>query len=174
MRNPSKRLARWIEEFGEYNLSIQYRKGSEAVVPDAISRRPDLMGEGPRNRAAIVATIRGFDEDDWAMHMTALLCDGTAPPEEFKEDIYEYQNDFTIDDEGNLYYTTPDNMSLYIPHAFRADLLERMHREYGYLGYPGLQGVMNGRGWWYGLEKDIKNYTHICPECQVTQRARPG
>lgn len=174
MRNPSKRLARWIEEFGEYNLSIQYRKGSEAVVPDAISRRPDLMGEGPRNRAAIVATIRGFDEDDWAMHMTALLCDGTAPPEEFKEDIYEHQNDFTIDDEGNLYYTTPDNMSPYIPHAFRADLLERMHREYGHLGYPGLQGVMNGRGWWYGLEKDIKNYTHICPECQVTQRARPG
>jgi hypothetical protein len=50
--------------------------------------------------------------------MTALLCDGTTSPEEFKEDIYEHQSDFTIDDEGNFYYTTPDNMSPYIPHAF--------------------------------------------------------
>ena len=53
MQNPSKRLARWLEEFQEYNLDIQYRKGAEAIVPDAISRRPDLMGKGPANRAFI-------------------------------------------------------------------------------------------------------------------------
>lgn len=174
MRNPSKRLARWIEEFGEYNISIQYRKGSEAVVPDAISRRPDLMGEGPRNRAAIVAAIRGFDEDEWATHITALLIDGTAPPAEFKEDIYEHQGEFTTDHEGTLYHTTADGSSPYIPQMFRADLLERMHTEYGHLGYPGLQGVMIGRGWWHNLEKDIRNYAHICPQCQVTQRSRPN
>jgi hypothetical protein len=38
MRNLSKRLARRIEEFGEYDLDIQYQKRSEAVVPDAIIR----------------------------------------------------------------------------------------------------------------------------------------
>ena len=174
MRNPSKRLARWVEEFGEYNLSIQYRKGSEAIVPDAISRRPDLMGEGPRNRAATIATIRGFDEDDWAMHLTSLLAEGTVPPEEFREDIYEHQHEFTIDDEGTLFFTAPDGLSPYIPQLFRADLLERMHTEYGHLGYPGLQGVMTGRGWWPNLDKDIRNYTRICPQCQIAQRARPG
>jgi transposase InsO family protein len=174
MRNPTKRLARWIEEFGEYNLSIQYRKGSEAVVPDAISRRPDLMGEGPRNRAAMVASIRGLDEDDWAMHLTALLVNGTVPPKEFQEDIYEHQQEFTIDDEGELFFIGPDGLSPYIARIFRADLLERMHTEYGHLGYPGLQGVMIGRGWWPSLEKDIRNYARICPQCQVTQRARPN
>jgi hypothetical protein len=29
-----------IDEFSEYPLDIRYRKGSEAVIPDAISRRP--------------------------------------------------------------------------------------------------------------------------------------
>ena len=174
MRNPTKRLARWIEEFGEYNLSIQYRKGSDNAVPDAISRRPDFMGEGPRNRAAIVAAIRGFDEDEWATHMIAFLADGVIPPQDFQEDIYEYKDEFAVDDEGNLLHTTEDGHSPYIPQAFRADLLERMHTEYGHLGHPGLQGVMIGRGWWSNLEKDIRNYTHICPQCQITQRARPN
>jgi hypothetical protein len=146
MRNPTKRLARWIEEFGEYNISIQYRKGSENTVPDAISRRPDFMGEGPRNRAAIVAAIRGFDEDEWATHMTAFLADGVVPPQDFQEDIYEHKDEFAVDNEGNLLHTTEDGHSPYIPQAFRADLLERMHTDCGHLGYPGLQGVMIGRG----------------------------
>jgi hypothetical protein len=64
MRNFTKRLARWIKEFGEYNLLIQYRKGLENAIPDAISRRPDFIGEGPRNRAAIVILMRGFNEDN--------------------------------------------------------------------------------------------------------------
>ena len=34
-KTPSKRLARWIDEFSEYQLDIKYRKGSEAIVPDA-------------------------------------------------------------------------------------------------------------------------------------------
>jgi hypothetical protein len=80
MRNLIKRLARWIEEFGEYNFSIQYRKGSENAVPDVISRRPDFMGEGPRNRAAIIVIIRGFDEVEWAIYITAFLADGVVPP----------------------------------------------------------------------------------------------
>ena len=37
MYNPLKRLTRWINEFEEYDLNIQYWKRSEAVVPDVIS-----------------------------------------------------------------------------------------------------------------------------------------
>ncbi|OKP04967.1 hypothetical protein PENSUB_6712 [Penicillium subrubescens] len=36
----SKRLARWVDEFQEYDLKIQYRKGSDGVAPDTLSRRP--------------------------------------------------------------------------------------------------------------------------------------
>jgi len=40
MKSPSKRLARWMDEFQQYNLLIKYWPGKQAVVPDAISRRP--------------------------------------------------------------------------------------------------------------------------------------
>ena len=46
IRRPSRRLARWIEEFQEWKLKIKYRRGSEAILPDALSRRPDYNQRG--------------------------------------------------------------------------------------------------------------------------------
>src|SRR6202035_4323512 len=43
VKRPSKRLARWIDEFQGWNLVIKYRRGSETVIPDALSRRPDYL-----------------------------------------------------------------------------------------------------------------------------------
>src|SRR6266480_4609663 len=40
---PSKRLARWIDEFQGFDLDICYRRGREAIVPDALSREPDYL-----------------------------------------------------------------------------------------------------------------------------------
>ena len=64
-KSPSKRLARWIEEFQAYSLNIKYRKGSEAIVPDALLRRSDFIGQGPTNVAQVVNVIynvRGISE----------------------------------------------------------------------------------------------------------------
>ena len=38
----SKRLARWVDEFQQYDLVLKYRPGKQAIVPDAISRRLDF------------------------------------------------------------------------------------------------------------------------------------
>jgi hypothetical protein len=40
-----------------YNLEIKYYKGSEVVVPDAISHRPDFMEAGPVNEAERPASM---------------------------------------------------------------------------------------------------------------------
>jgi hypothetical protein len=52
-----KRLAHWVEEFQMYNLEIKYYKGSEAVVLDAISYRPDFVEAGPINKAERPASM---------------------------------------------------------------------------------------------------------------------
>ncbi|KAE8230531.1 hypothetical protein CF326_g4465 [Tilletia indica] len=39
----SKRLARWVADFGEYPLDLVYRRGEDNVIADAISRRPDVL-----------------------------------------------------------------------------------------------------------------------------------
>jgi hypothetical protein len=62
MRNSSKRLAKWLNKFGEHNLNIRYRKGSEIIILNAINRRPDFLKIKSRNRAYIII-IKGVDEE---------------------------------------------------------------------------------------------------------------
>ena len=40
---PSGRLARWLAEFGEFNLNIKYKPGTEMIVADTLSRRSDYQ-----------------------------------------------------------------------------------------------------------------------------------
>lgn len=173
MRKPTKRLARWIEEFGEYDLDLRYRKGSEQVIPDALSRRPDFMGDGPRHLAAPLAMIRGIEEDTWAYHMTEFLQNTIDPPEALREEIYKEQHLFTARDDF-LWRVENETRSPYVPQALRADFLERLHTEYGHLGYPGIMGIVTGRGWWHTLAGDIKSFVGLCPQCQVAQKSRPN
>jgi hypothetical protein len=91
----SKRLARWVDEFQEYDLKIQYRKGSDAIVPDALSRRPDLVENGPANvsksrpiwDASLVATqaemssVLNVPEDEWLAASVHFLDTGKLPDE---------------------------------------------------------------------------------------------
>ena len=44
-----KCLAHWVSEFTEYDLDIKYHKGSETVVSDALSYRPDFISKTPVN-----------------------------------------------------------------------------------------------------------------------------
>jgi hypothetical protein len=47
------------------------------------------MREGPRNRAALVATVHSLNEDDWVTHIVYLIKDNILPPEPFTTDIYK-------------------------------------------------------------------------------------
>jgi hypothetical protein len=58
--------------------------------------------------------MRGFDEDNWAIYITAFLSNGITPLKEFRENIYEYKKEFIIDYKGNLLYTISDDLFFYI------------------------------------------------------------
>ena len=172
MKKPSKRLARWIDEFGEYDLDLRYRKGSLQVVPDALSRRPDLLGEGPCNQAQLLV-ITDDQEDEWAEEMKQYLLTHEPPPEWCRHSIYEEAQHFTVGDE--LLRIEDDGIhSPYIPINRRVDLLDALHGDYGHLGYPNIQGIVRGRGWWKSLVRDLKKFVAYCPQCQVAQRSKPG
>src|SRR5216110_297800 len=42
IQKPSKRLARWLDEFQQFSLIIKYRLSEQTIVSDAISRRPNF------------------------------------------------------------------------------------------------------------------------------------
>jgi hypothetical protein len=138
-KTPSKRLARWIDEFSEYQLDIKYRKGSEAVVPDAISRRPDFLGKGPANVAWTATNALEFDtainpldiDFDWEKTMIAFLQNHIEPtdPEIRSQtveladiDQYEAENDVLYQKRRNS-PSSPEYRVPFVSASMRQDFL---------------------------------------------------
>jgi hypothetical protein len=68
---PSERLCRWIEEFAEMDIEIKYKKGSDNVVPDALSRQSDL--------ALMEEVTDQLHATDWPLIIPYLLEERVLP-----------------------------------------------------------------------------------------------
>ncbi len=176
---PSKRLAHWIAEFGTYNLDISYRPGTEATVPDAISRRPDFIGTGEAYQAQF-NSIRSVDEVEWEDALVRYLRSKQEPTDpKLRKAVLHDRNhppsSFVLE-QGSLLYKVFDNgqRAPYLSPPTRKSYLERIHREYGHLGWPGLDGVLRTRAWWPSIAKDTQNQIRTCPNCQAAKDADYG
>lgn len=191
----SKRLARWIAEFQQYRLSIRYRKGSENIVADAISRRPDLTGDTPANislerpvwnaRLNTTSAVRGVPEEDWLAATIRFLEDGTESNDRATaQAVKKFATNLSFRNtpisarappevNRQLIYTHDDGVvSPYIEPPFRDDLLTNTHQEFGHLGFPGMNRIVRPRGWWPSLRTDMETVVRACPNCQVAQGSR--
>lgn len=162
-KRPSPRLARWIDEFGQYALDIQYRPGPQAIVPDSISRRPDFLNTLSVCEAQL----------EWSEYMKDYIQVGAFPKEsEIKAKVIEEENNFCIEDDRLFRIIDKDTKVPYISQSERYDFLNFIHTEYGHLGHPGLLGVVGSRGWWPKMRRDIQEFMKYCPACQIAQRSQ--
>ena len=163
VQKPSKRLARWVDEFQQYNLVIKYRPGKQAIVPDAISRRPDFNALVLQNADDYVPYVRQFLQDH--------LFPADANELERTQIIAEVDK-FVLED-GVLHRKVKEGiMAPYIDFQFRGDLMQRIHDQYGHLSYTNLVNVLETRAWWSTMEKDLRQFIAACPNCQIHQRQR--
>jgi hypothetical protein len=187
-RQYSKRLARWVEEFQDHSLDVRYRKGEEAVVPDAISRRPDFVKDTPANvaevvgRLSLMTSVGGFDEAEWHAATVQYLLAGTLPKNgKLRAQVERHAGKLTTEhlplptratQEENtrlLYKHGDGTVAPYLEPPFREDFLRQMHEGYGHLSFPGLRGVIRNRAWWPALRQDIEEIVRTCPNCQVSR-----
>ena len=63
VQKSSKLLARWVDEFQQYDLVIKYHPGKQPIVPDAISRRPHFNALILRHIEDYVHYVRQFLQD---------------------------------------------------------------------------------------------------------------
>ena len=196
----SKRLARWVDEFQSYSLRIRYRRGSDAVVPDTISRRPDfveatkaniaaedgarqllLAGEWEARDRVTLSALQGHSEQDWYPAMVAYLRDGTpASDSSLDRYIRNSAQEFRLK-KSKFPFDVEDDLLVHLNNGFEAPYLEiparkdfvrRMHEEYGHLGHPGLLGAIGHRAWWPTMREDIRETMQRCPNCQVSQGSK--
>jgi hypothetical protein len=178
MKTPSKRVARWFEEFSEFDIEIRYRRGSEAIVPDALSRRPDLMGNTPANVAERINAMRlqPDEDEDFVEAMISFKQTELQPTSErLQQLLQEKSKDFKVfieDDKPILKYKLPDDKGFapYLEPILRADFLEYMHSHYGHFGSPALLGHVESRAWWPSMKRDIRYFGKHRPVCQITQK----
>ena len=161
IQKPSKRLARWVDEFQQYNLVIKYRPGSQAIVPDAISRRPDFNALALQKVEDYVPCIRQFLQDK------SFPYDAS---ESDKAQIVAEVDKFVLEDRVLHRKVKEGVVAPYIDFQFRGDLMQKMHDQYGHLSYANLVNVLESRAWWPTIEKDIRQFIAACPNCQIHQR----
>ncbi|SPO25960.1 uncharacterized protein UTRI_03325 [Ustilago trichophora] len=156
----SKRLERWIAEFGEYNLDIKYRAGEENTVADAISRQTDFL-------MSLTA------EPDHLEDIKAYLRDGEIPPGPERSLVLEEAGHWRLDADDQLTCILEDGAQApYLEPMHRLHFLDKMHQSYGHLGAAGLQNLVRTRAYWPQMQTDLSKFCRTCPACQVSQGSR--
>jgi hypothetical protein len=160
VKTPSRRLARWVDAFQSYKIDIQYRRGTEAIVPDALSRRPDWLN-----------LILQYD--DIIAALEAFLKDRKLPHDhELRQRVLKEVNDFTIQNDQVHRKLPGGEIVPYIDPLFRGDFMDKMHHQFGHLTYAGMIHAVESRAWWPAMQSDLREFIASCPNCQVMQRQR--
>ena len=149
-KEPSRRLERWIAEFGDYDLDIQYRRRAEAVVPDAISRRPDLV-QPKEKKSFQLRAMSAETKFAWHDALVKYLVEDSLPSDralssQVKRDAESDHFRVELRSMGHrLLRVTPDGDVPVLCQHERQDLLNTTHKEYGHIGHLSLTRLVQPR-----------------------------
>jgi RNase H-like domain found in reverse transcriptase/Reverse transcriptase (RNA-dependent DNA polymerase)/Integrase zinc binding domain/Chromo (CHRromatin Organisation MOdifier) domain/Retroviral aspartyl protease len=156
--NLSSRQVRWMGFLQEFDFVIEYVKGKENVVADALSRRPDHR-EPAQLHALVSVTSPQMLTDITAAYAsdplaTSILADAAA------------HVDYSVRG-GRIYYR---RSRLYVPPvaALKAALLHECHDAptSGHLGVAKTTELAKRRFYWPRMDEEIRQYVTSCLACQ--------
>ncbi|CEH12806.1 FOG: Transposon-encoded proteins with TYA, reverse transcriptase, integrase domains in various combinations [Ceraceosorus bombacis] len=161
----SKRLARWLDEFGEVNLDIKYRPGKENAAADAISRRADWVN----SLNEVPSTLSELRQ--W------FLSNATEPTQTIASEVSQWRYNPR---DGKLYHqiagsAAEDNLfAPYVEPKDRPMALWGVHGEGAHSGWRRLKDMFVSRYWWPRQLADLEAFTKACPTCQVHKSTAPN
>ena len=165
----SPRQVRWKELFADFDLDIRYKPGRENVVPDALSRRPDL-----KIMLCTMLNSCPLPDTDFLHRLRAALQKHELTKRLMKsvrtrpEASPAYR---TL--HGVLYYLEDRRYRLYISEdrSLKAQLLRDYH-EAPASAHPGVHRTYNAlktRFYWPRMFEDIRSFIGSCRHCQLAE-----
>ncbi len=158
----SKRQIRWLETLSQFTYTMQYKKGKDNIVADALSRRPDHKADeqemsamsASRTSAAIVDAIKAaYDTDGRCVDLLQQHQNGRMPAgmKVINGVIYAQQQTYV-----------PNNAHV------RTMLLREAHDSLvsGHLGVAKTAELLTRTYYWPGIHADVKAYVRSCLSCQ--------
>jgi transposase InsO family protein len=163
------RVTRWIEFLQSMMpFEIIYRKGSENIVADGLSRMHHV----------------NLLVKDWPL-LVPLLQAGQAIPElTAAEDdnisaakaieIAKSESDKFSYEDGTVFRKHNDQRLQYIPFVNRLDTVAKLHHQLGHLRWEAIYSKMKTRYWWPNMRKDVKTWIKACPICMEFAKQAPN
>lgn len=160
----SRRLHRWLEDLLEFSPTLQYMRGEDQVVADALSRLAT-----PQEAVNSIS----LEEKNWPELLPAFLR-GEGLPEDtvpaIKHRLEAEKDRFEVKEQGDIFRKVDDELVPYVKEVDREPWLEHYHKSYGHPGVIRLQNLLKYRLWWPEWKTDAKLYVKYCPECQTMKR----
>lgn len=180
LRNPTARLQRWVVQLMVYDLVIEYKKGSENHIPDALSRaknhedEEDVSSNHPNETSC--STLLGTKKiDEYLTWYEGKYKNVKEKPEEnpsyeIKDNLLYYYKLNPIDvmletDQKRSWKLVPDPK--YLEKIFKEN-----HDELQ-AGHPGIIRTFDNISmyyFWPGMFQDVAKYVRSCETCQ---RSKP-
>lgn len=154
LKNPSGRLERWGCRLSPFNFTIQHRRGTENVVPDALSRSVPVLA------------IDSVTEDSWYCNIFSRCRDRpqTCP-------------NFQIID-GKLFRYTKSNYpgltgdfdwKEVVPFPLRRDLIQQFHDSPlgAHFGVERTYKKLRQHYYWPGMHAEVVRFVGDCSICKA-------
>lgn len=154
IEEPSGRLGRWIFELQQFDFDVQYRRGSQNTVADALSRQPEVCSTQSAPRCTwyrrIMAGIRERPVD--------------FPDYRVKEGVL-YRH--LLHDIDFREIDPADQWKRCVPREEREQVLRRNHEDptAGHFGVAKTIARMARLYYWPGMFQAITRYVRKCPNC---------
>jgi transposase InsO family protein len=184
VKDPHRRLQRWINEYQYWSPDIIYEPGASNPA-DALSRLT-LGQEGeeikdPISEADVFGlystSMQEFTGDafnrieDWPL-IIAYYLEKDEWPDESPELIDRCKtrvNEFEVF-KGMFCHKEKSRGSIpYLPSKERPSTVRRYHRALGHLATGSILEILRNRFWWPDMPRSIQNILKACPECQMDQ-----
>ena len=176
----SSRIIRWQELLSQFNIVWFYRKGSEQLVSDALSRKHLMtlqdMGQG---QSTLDLIQQGYGGDEKMDEIIKNIRAGQT------EEGYRYDGHFLYKVKSHKRPTAkwkrqPDQDPICVPDGpVRLSLLKEFHstKSAAHLAMGRQYDNLKREFHWPGMYKDLKEFNNYCQECQrgkQTHRKRQG
>jgi transposase InsO family protein len=162
MKNPRGRHARWLLEFQNLHGHVQWRKGSDNVVADYLTRLPPELGD------QVVAAVRMADELTPDLEEIKAAQQADRDLQDAATKVQTSDNSWTkvcmIKRKG-LWYMDD---RLLIPKSIAQRLTEAWHNAptLGHSGANKLYKMMSKYFFWPGIKYTVRSVVKACTICQ--------